>query len=64
MLGVGEKGVRVCRDAGSVAEGVRSVSDRPCPRSGGAQVRPMKSRRERRVWSVGELGRKSLLRLN
>lgn len=37
MLGVGEKGVRVCRDAGSVAEGVRSVSDRPCPRSGGAQ---------------------------
>ncbi|TKC43038.1 hypothetical protein EI555_007641 [Monodon monoceros] len=37
MLGVGEEGVRGCRDAGSVAKGVRRLRSRPCPCSGGAQ---------------------------
>lgn len=66
MLGVGEEGVRGCRDAGSVAKGVRRVRSRPCPCSGGAQVRPMKSRREDGSGVLGgrrEVGKRSLLRL-
>ena len=45
---------------------MRWVSNRPGPRSGGAQVRPVKEQKGRRVWSAGgrwAVERRSLLRL-